>query len=240
MAVVNPRRVRDFAKATGKLAKTDAIDARILARFGHAVPVRPRPLQDAEGQEIKALVTRRRQLISMLVEEKNRLGLAPKRLEQSLKAHIAWLEEQLGLIDEDLDKGVKSSPLWRAKDDLLRGVPGVGPVLSANLLANMPELGQVGRREIAALAGLAPLNRDSGTLRGRRNIWGGRGHVRAVLYMATLAAMRCNPKLKSFFERLREAGKPFKVVMVACMRKLLIILNAMMRDQTPWRQLQTT
>ncbi len=239
VAVVNPRQVRDFAKATGRLAKTDAIDARVLAQFGQAIPVRPRALRDAEGEELKALVTRRRQLTTMLVEEKNRLSRAPKRLERDLKTHVAWLERRLELIDKDLDKAVKASPVWRTKSDLLRGVPGVGPVLVAVLLADMPELGQASRKEIAALAGLAPLNRDSGTLRGRRCIWGGRGQVRAVLYMATLAGTRCNPTLKSFFERLRGTGKEFKVAMVACMKKLLIILNAMVRDQSPWRQPQT-
>lgn len=239
VAVVNPRRVRDFAKATGKLAKTDALDARVLAQFGLAVPVKPRPLQGPEAQELKALVTRRRQLIGMLVEEKNRLGLAHKGLHRSLKAHIAWLEKQLGMIGHDLDKAVKSSPLWRTKDDLLRSVPGVGPILSVSLLTNMPELGQLNRREIAALAGVAPLNRDSGTLRGRRITWGGRGQLRAVLFMATLTAKQFNPQLKVFYQRLRAAGKPFKVAMVACMRKLLIILNAILRDETPWRPPQT-
>jgi len=239
VSVANPRRTRDFARAAGRLAKTDAIDALVLAEFGRSISTRPTLLQGAEAQELRALVTRRRQLLSMLGEERNRLDRASGHLEQRLKAHIAWLEEELDETNEDLDKAVKSSPLWRAKDDLMQSVPGVGPVLSTSLIAYLPELGQMDRKEAGGLSGLAPMNWDSGLFRGRRHISGGRAPVRNVLYMATLSATRFNPVIKSFFERLRGAGKDFKVAMVACMRKLLTILNAIVRDQTPWRQPQT-
>lgn len=235
VVVVNPRQVRDFAKATGHLAKTDSLDARLLARFGQAVRPEPRPLAEPEAEILKALVTRRRQVLAMLVQEKNRLGVAPRCLHRDIKGLISQLEKRLARLDGDIGTTLKSSPLWRTKDNLLRGVPGVGPVLSSSLLAGLPELGQLNRRQIAALVGVAPLNRDSGTFRGRRSIWGGRGHIRAVLFMATLAAVRCNPVLKVFHQRLKATGKPFKIAMVACMRKLLTILNAVLRDQAPWR-----
>jgi transposase len=234
VSVVNPRQVRDFARATGQLAKTDAIDARVLARFGDAIRPALRPLPDAATQELAALVTRRRQLIGMLTAEKNRLRLAAQAVRQDIQQHIRWLERRLAGLDGDLSQQMRSSPRWREQDDLLQSVPGIGPVSSATLLAQLPELGQLNRREIAALAGVAPLNRDSGTLRGRRRVWGGRAHVRAVLYMATLVATRHNPVIRAFYQRLVAAGKPKKVALTASMRKLLITLNAMLRSNVAW------
>jgi transposase len=221
VVVVNPRQVRDFARATGQLAKTDALDARLLARFAERVqpPLRALPT-DAE-RELKAVVARRRDLVEMLTAERNRLGSAPKVLHREIRAHIRWLEARLKERDRELDRQ-------------LRGVPGVGPVLCATLLAELPELGRLDRREVAKLAGVAPLNHDSGRLRGRRSVWGGRAPVRAALYMATLSAVRFNPTLKAFYERLRSAGKPPKLALTAAMRKLLVILNAMLKHRTPW------
>lgn len=235
LAVVNPRQARDFAKATGQLAKTDRIDAQQLARFGQAVRPTPRPLKDAQTQALEALLGRRRQLLEMLVAERNRLPRAPKTVCQDLKAHIRWLEQRLHALDGDLSAAIKASPVWRAQEVLLQSVPGVGPVLSSSLLADLPELGTLNRRQIAALVGVAPYNCDSGTLRGRRHCWGGRAPLRAVFYMATLAAIRVNPLVRPFHERLRQAGKAPKVAITACMRKLLTILNAMMRTHTPWQ-----
>ena len=234
-AVVNPRQVRDFARATGRLAKTDAIDAQVLARFGEAVRPELRPLPDEATQELAALVARRRQLIEMLTAEKNRLRLAARAVRRDIQQHIRWLERRLSDLDGDLAQQVRSSPRWREQDDLLRSAPGIGPVSSVTLLAQLPELGQLNRKEIAALVGVAPLNRDSGTLRGRRKVWGGRAHVRAALYMATLVGTRHNPVLKTFYERLLAAGKPKKVALTACMRRLLTILNAMVRTETSWQ-----
>ena len=234
-AVVNPRQVRDFARAMGRLAKTDAIDAQVLARFGEAVRPELRPLPDEATQELAALVARRRQLIEMLTAEKNRLRLAARAVRRDIQQHIRWLERRLSDLDGDLAQQVRSSPRWREQDDLLRSAPGIGPVSSVTLLAQLPELGQLNRKEIAALVGVAPLNRDSGTLRGRRKVWGGRAHVRAALYMATLVGTRHNPVLKTFYERLLAAGKPKKVALTACMRKLLTILNAMVRTETSWQ-----
>ena len=234
VAVVNPRQVRDFAKATGILAKTDRLDARVLARFGEAVRPQARPLPDESAQELSALLARRRQLLEMITAETNRLALAPKRLRDSIKAHIKWMRHQLGAVDHDLDQWVRSSPVWREKDDLLRTTPGVGPVLARTLLGDLPELGNLSRRQIAALVGLAPFACDSGTYRGRRMIRGGRSHVRATLYMATLTAIRHNAVIKTFYERLRHTGKPFKVAITAAMRKLLTILNAMVAHREPW------
>jgi transposase len=232
--VVNPRQVRQFAGATGRLAKTDAIDAQVLAQFGEAVRPEVRPLPDADSQELSALVNRRRQLIEMLTAEKNRLRLAAKKVRPNIEAHIRWLEGELLDLEGGLGDAIRSSPVWRERDNLLRSVPGVGPVLSSVLLAELPELGRLNRKEIAALAGVAPLNRDSGQFRGRRTVWGGRSHVRTALYMATLVASRYNPTIKSFYQRLLSVGKPKKVALTACMRKLLTILNAMMRHQAPW------
>lgn len=234
VAVVNPRQVRDFARALGKLAKTDRLDAQALAHFGEAVQPSPRPLPDAQAQELGALLARRRQVVEMLTAERNRLRGALPAVRRGIQDHIAWLEHTLAELDEHLGRTLRASPLWREKDDLLRGVPGVGPVLSLTLLAELPELGTLDRRQIAALVGVAPLNRDSGTLRGRRTVWGGRAPVRAALYMGTLVATRHNPVLRAFYQRLLQAGKPKKVALVACMRKLLTILNAMLKQRTRW------
>jgi transposase len=233
-AVVNPRQVRDFARSTGLLAKTDRLDAQVLAHFGEVLRPAARSLPDAQAQELSAVLLRRRQLVEMLVAEKNRLPMATRRIRPPLQRHIEWLQQQVADLDRDLGALIRSSPLWRAKDDLLRSVPGVGPVLATTLLASLPELGTLNRQQIAALVGVAPLNRDSGTWRGRRTVWGGRAHVRAVLYMSTLVAVRHNPRLRSFYVRLRDAGKVPKVALIACMRKLLTILNAILKHQTPW------
>ena len=235
VAVVNPRQVRDFAKATGQLAKTDQIDAFVLARFGEAVRPEPRPLKDEETRYLAALVSRRRQLQHMIVAETNRLGSATKKLQHGIQKHIDWLRRELRLLERDLDDTIKSSPVWREKEDLMRGVKGVGSVSAATMLAEVPELGTLNRKQIAALVGVAPLNRDSGTLHGRRTIWGGRATARAVLYMASLSALRTNPTFRDFYRRLLAAGKPKKVAITAVMRKLLVVLNAIIRDRRPWR-----
>lgn len=235
LAVVNPRQVRDFAKATGRLAKTDALDAAVLAQFAEVVKPEPRPLNDARTSELAAMVARRRQLVDMLTAETNRMRVARSDgLRKHIYQHVAWLRRQIKDVDHDLDNKLRETPAWREKEDLLRSVPGVGPVLSRTLLAELPELGSIDRGEIAALVGVAPLNRDSGTMRGKRAIWGGRASTRAVLYMATVAATRCNPVLRIVYQRLLASGKAKKVALVACMRKLLVILNAMVRDGKPW------
>jgi transposase len=234
VAVVNPRQVRDFARATGKLAKTDALDARVLAEFGAAVRPEVRPLKDAETLELEAWVTRRRQLLEMLGAERNRLQQSQKAVWPHIEKTIAWLKKQLSEVDKNLDDTVRRSSVWREKDDLLRSAPGVGRVLAATLMADLPELGQLDRKRIAALVGLAPFNRDSGTLHGARTIWGGRANVRATLYMGALVAVRRNPIVKVFYERLLGSGKPKKKALVACMRKLLTILNAMVRSNRPF------
>jgi transposase len=234
VVVVNPRQVRDFARSTGTLAKTDRLDAQSLAHFAEALRPQPRPLPTAQAQELSALLQRRRQLVDMLTAEKNRLPLAARRVRPQLQAHIAWLQQQITQFDDDLRELVRSSPLWRDKEDLLRSAPGVGPVLATTLVAALPELGTLTRQQIAALVGVAPLNRDSGTLRGRRTVWGGRAQVRTVLYMSTLVAVRHNPVLAAFYQRLRAAGKAPKVALTACMRKLLTILNAMLKHHTRW------
>jgi transposase len=233
---VNPRQVRDFAKATGKLAKTDAIDAAVLAHFADRIRPEVRPLKDEQTQELEALVVRRRQVVDMITAEKNRLAAAPpsKTVRTAIGRTIKWLQKQLEEVDNDLDSSVRGSPVWREKEDLLRSVPGVGKVLSRTLLSLLPELGTLGKKQLSALVGVAPLNRDSGTQRGRRFVWGGRAHVRAVLYMSALAATRFNPTIRAFHARLVAAGKLPKVALVACMRKLLTILNAMVRTKTPW------
>jgi transposase len=235
VVVVNPRHVRDFARATGQLAKTDALDAQILAQFAEVMRPERRPLPDAQTQALAALVTRRRQLIEMLTAEKNRLSMAPPPVRKSLRAHITWLERELAHTDTDLAQTIRQSPVWREKDELLQSVPGVGPVLTSTLLANLPELGTLTSKQIAALVGVAPLNRDSGTLRGKRTVWGGRAQVRAVLYMSAIVAARFNPVIRAFYQRLQTAGKAKKVALTACMRKLLTILNAMLKHRTPWR-----
>jgi len=234
VAVVNPRQARDFAKATGKLAKTDKIDAEVLARFAGAVGPRPSVLPDEEARALQAVLTRRRQLVSMLVAEKNRLPMAPEAVARRIRAHVRWLEKELDRADGDLDEAVEASTAWKENEALLRSVPGVGPVLARTLLAEMPELGTLAPKRLSALVGVAPFTRDSGTLRGKREAWGGRAPVRASLYMGALVASRYNPILKEFYGRLLAAGKPKKVALVACMRKLLSILNAMMRDRATW------
>ncbi len=235
VAVVNPRQVRDFARATGTLAKTDALDAASLAHFADAVRPVVRPMKDAETQVLSSLVARRHQVISILVSEKSRLGSAISAVRPRIEAHIAWLKQELNDIDEELRQTLRSSPVWREKDDILRSVPGVGEQLSLALLAQLPELGTLNRRQVASLVGVAPFSRDSGTMRGKRTVWGGRARVRAVLYMATLAASRFNPVIRDFYQRLLAAGKPKKVALVACMRKLLVILNSMLKQRSPWR-----
>ena len=236
VAVVNPRQVRDFARATGRLAKTDRLDAQTLAHFGQAVRPTPRPLPDEAAQALAALVERRRQVVAMRTAEENRLGATRVALVRArIQAHLAWLEADLGEIDEDLRQRLRASPLWREQDDLLQSVPGIGPIVSLTLLAELPELGRLSHGQIAALVGVAPLNRDSGTLRGRRAVWGGRAAVRTVLYMGTLRATRCNPAIQPFYERLLAAGKAKKVALVACMHKLLTILNAMVKHQAHWQ-----
>jgi transposase len=235
VAVVNPRQVRDFAKATGQLAKTDQLDAQVLARFAEAVRPEPRPLKDAETRHLAALVSRRRQLRDMIVAENNRLGTALPPLHKGIEKHIDWMRRELRLLEKDLDTTIKSSSIWREKEDLMRGVKGVGPVSAATMLAEVPELGTLNRKQIAALVGVAPLNHDSGTHRGKRSVWGGRASARAVLYMATLSAVRYNATLKAFYDRLVAHGKPKKVALVATMRKLLTILNAIVRTKRPWQ-----
>jgi transposase len=236
IAVVNPRQVRDFARATGQLAKTDRLDAQVLAHFADALHPVPRPVPDAQMQELAALVERRRQLVAMRTAEQNRLGAAPvARVRVRIQAHLTWLETELAAVDAELRQLLHASPLWRERDDLLRGVPGIGPILALTLLADLPELGRLSHGQIAALVGVAPRNRDSGTQRGRRAVWGGRAALRAVLYMGTLRATRCNPVIRLFYNRLLAAGKAKKVALVACMHKLLTILNAMLKHQTPWQ-----
>ena len=234
VVVVNPRQVRDFAKASGKLAKTDTIDAFMLARFGGAVNPPVRPLKDRHTQQLSALVVRRRQLVAILTAEKNRLSSAPPAIHENIKSHIAWLENCLDGINRHLQQAIKDSPVWCEKDALLRTARGVGPVLSVSLLAGLPELGSLNRKQIAALVGVAPFNRDSGAFRGRKSVWGGRSHIRAVLYMGTLSAIRYNPAIRTFYQRLCMAGKEHKVALTACMRKLLTILNAMVKNHTTW------
>jgi transposase len=234
VVVVNPRQTRDFARATGQLAKTDSIDARGLALFAERVRPEIRPLPSDAARLFDALLTRRRQLIDMIVAEKNRRAFAPVPLKKKIAKHIAWLERELDGADSDLGDAIKTSPVWRAKDDLLRSVPGVGPVMSRTLIAELPELGLLTRKQIAALVGVAPLARDSGTFRGRRMVFGGRISVRNALYMSAVVGVRHNSVLKTFYQRLIAAGKPPKVALVACMRKLLTILNAMVKNNTTW------
>lgn len=234
VAVINPRQVRDFARATGRLAKTDRIDAQVLCAFGAAIRPAARPLKDEDTRALDALVTRRSQLLQMLTAEQRRLPTAGRAVRKDIKTHIEWLKNRLKASDLGLRQAIEASPVWRVQDELLQSVPGVGPVTTAQLLASLPELGHLNRKEIAALVGVAPFNRDSGTLKGKRSVWGGRADVRAVLYMATLAATRYNEVIRHFYERLVAAGKPAKVALVACMRKLLTIVNAMMKTQSRW------
>jgi transposase len=234
VAVVNPRQVRDFARATGRLAKTDRIDAQLIGAFGLAIEPQILQLADEKAQDLQALLVRRGQLVAMRVQEMNRLGLVRGAMRKGLKQHIDWLEQAIGQLDIDLTAGLRSSPAWRAKDELLQSLKGVGPITSGTLLVALPELGRLDRRAIAALVGVAPFNRDSGKMRGRRAIYGGRSRIRTLLYMAATSAVRSNPVIRAFYQQLKSRGKPHKVAMVACMRKMLTILNAMVRDNTPW------
>ena len=235
VAIVNPRQVRDYAKAMGRLAKTDTIDALVLAHFSQAVRPPARPLTDPQTLELRAIADRRRQLVEMLTAESNRLRTAPEVVIPQLDEHILWLKARIDDIDKDLQDLIRSSPVWREREQLLRSVPGVGPTLSANLLARLPELGTLDRRQVAALVGVAPLNRDSGVFRGKRKIWGGRRDIRSTLYMAALVASRHNPVIRDFYQRLCTAGKPKKVALVACMRKLLVILNSLLKHGLLWQ-----
>jgi transposase len=234
VAVVNPRQARDFAKACGLLAKTDRIDALALARFAGAIRPEPRARKDRATELLEQLVTRRRQLVNMRVQEQLRLASASTMQAKSINKHLSWLDKQIARIERDTAQQIRNSPDWRAKDDLLQSIPGVGDVTSHTMLAKLPELGRLNRHKIAALVGIAPLNNDSGTWRGKRSIWGGRADVRTILYMATLSAMRFNPVLKRFHDRLTAAGKLAKVAIVACMRKLVTIMNAIIKTNTPW------
>ena len=234
VAVVNPRQVRDFARSLGKLAKTDRLDAQVLAHFAEATKPTPRPLPDEQARDLRALAARRRQVLQMHAAELQRRQRALPVVRQRIDRVLAVLEQELGDLHQDLADRLRRSPLWREQEDLLRGVPGVGPALTFSLLAGLPELGTLSSKQVAALVGVAPLNRDSGRWRGKRVVWGGRAHVRAALYMPTVVAVRWNPVLREFYQRLVAAGKPKKVALVACMRKLLIILNAMLKHRTPW------
>lgn len=234
IAIINPRQARDFAKSLGRLAKTDKIDAAVLAHFADAIRPEPRTLPDAQALAFQALVVRRRQVLEILVAEKNRLYSTHAEIQQRLQQHIDWLEDELAQLDADLAQQIQHSSLWRAKDELLQSVPGVGPVTSYTLIIELPELGDLNRKRIAALVGIAPFNCDSGKLLSKRAIWGGRATVRSALYMATLSATRCNPIIRAHYLHLREIGKPFKVAMVACMRKLLTILNAILLAGKAW------
>lgn len=236
VAVVNPRQVRAYAQALGHTAKTDAIDADVLADFGAKVQPEPRPLPNAATQALAALVLRRRQLVEMIGMERQRLEQAPPtgRITRDLRTHIRWLERRVADVDDEIGTAIQTSSIWRVHEDLLRSVPGVGPITARTLLAELPELGTLDRRAIAALVGVAPFNCDSGQYRGQRHIWGGRASVRTTLYMAAVSAARHNPTLAPFYRRLRAVGKPAKVALVATMRKLITILNAILKHQTPW------
>jgi transposase len=234
VVVVNPRQVRDFARATGQLAKTDAIDAAVRAHFAEAIRPEVRPLPDADARALAALVDRRRQLIEMRTAEVNRLGLASGRVATSVRSHIAWLTKQLDQVDRELSGLIEKTPVWRATDDLLRSVPGIGPAVSRVPISELPELGTLSGKKIASLVGVAPVSRDSGRMSGTRSIAGGRAGVRSGLYMAILSAVRYNEPIRKFYQKLLEAGKAIKVAQVAAMRKLLVTLNAMVRDQKRW------
>jgi transposase len=233
--IVNPRQIRDFARAKGKLAKTDAIDARIMADFACDIHPEVRALSDQQTEEIKALMVRHQQVVRMITSENNRLSSTNKAVRSSIQSHVQWLKLQLKEIDKNLEEQIQNSPVWREKDNILRSVPGVGPVLSITIMGSLPELGRINRKQIAALVGVAPLNRDSGVMRGKRSIWGGRARVRAALYMATLTSTRFNPVIRAYYEHLLKAGKAKKVALTACMRKLLTILNVMIRNNNTWR-----
>ena len=235
VAIVNPRHVRDFAKACGQLAKTDRIDAMIICEFADKIRPEPRPLPSEETRALDAVITRRRQLVGMLAVEKNRMAGTGKAMKKDIKRHITFLEKAIAQMDQDLQQAIKNSPTWHQNDDILQSTPGVGPTCATTLIAQVPELGILGRKQISALIGVAPLNRDSGHKKGRRTTWGGRASVRAVLYMSTLVATRHNPVIRDFYNHLISHGKLHKVAMTACMRKLLVMLNAMIRDQSHWQ-----
>jgi transposase len=235
VVVANPRQVRNFARATGQLAKTDRLDARILALFAERIRPEVRTLPDDAARLLDALITRRRQISGMIVAEHNRLGFAPVPLKKGIQKHIQWLQRGLDDVDGDLAKAIQASPVWRAKEELYRGVPGIGPVISRTLIADLPELGRLSHRQLASLVGLAPLAHDSGSMKGKRMIFGGRASVRGVLYMAAVVGIRHNPVVRAFYDRLRERGKPPKVALIACAHKLLTILNSMARTGEPWR-----
>jgi transposase len=235
VVAINAKRVRDFARATGRLAKTDKLDAKVLAHFAAAVRPPVRNLRSEEEEQLTALLTRRRQVLDMLTVEKNRLVTVRAKMRSAIEAHIQWLSKSLKELDKEVAGFVKSTPVWKGKDVLLQSVPGVGPVTSATMLGMLPELGQLNRQEIAALVGVAPVNKDSGKKQGKRRVFGGRADVRSVLYMAALSAKKFNPVIQKFYERLIKHGKEKKVALTACMRKLLVILNAMMHTNQPWR-----
>ncbi|MBV9578000.1 MAG: IS110 family transposase [Chloroflexi bacterium] len=237
VVAVNPRQVREFARAIGRLAKTDVLDAQLLAQFGARVKPVLRPLPDAATRELAGLLARRRQLIEMRTAETNRLQLAVEPVQAEIREHLRWLDKRIKQLDSDLHDRLRASPLWREKENLLRGIPGVGPVLTLTLLADLPEVGTISHARLAALVGVAPFNTDSGKRTGQRHIWGGRAAVRAVLYMATCTAVRHNPVLRALYQRLVATGKRKKVALVACMRKLLTICNAILTSGTPWRYL---
>jgi transposase len=235
VVVSNPRRVRAFARSTGRLAKTDKLDAKLLAHFAAAVRPPLRTLPSDEEEQLTGLLTRRRQIVDMLTVEKNRLHTVRPALRSDIEEHITWLQEKRSKLDEEIDQFVQATPLWKEKDAILRTVPGVGRVTSSTLLAMLPELGKLNRQQVAALVGVAPVNKDSGRKQGKRRVYGGRADVRSVLYMAAMAAKRYNPRIKEFYESLIKRGKEKKVALTACMRKLLVILNVMMRTNEPWR-----
>lgn len=237
VVVVNPRQVRDFAKATGRLAKTDTLDARVIAWFALAVRPEIRPFKAEDAEKLSILMKRRRQIVEMIAAEKNRLVSSPLWMKKEIETHIVWLEKSLRRIGMDVDILIKNSPLWKEKYEIALTVPGIGPVMASTLLAELPELGKLNRKQIAALVGVAPFNRDTGKMRGKRTIWGGRGQVRSIMFMCTLAASRFNPVIKSFCHRLVHAGKLPKVALTACMRKLLVILNTMMKTRIPWKDI---
>lgn len=234
VVVINPRQARDFAKALGIMAKTDAVDARVLARFGESIKPELRPIKAEDVQKLEEVLTRRRQLVEMVTAEQNRKLQASSEMKKQIDEHITWLRQRILTTDTDMNDAIRASDAWQAKADLLRSIPGVGDVTTMTLLAELPELGHLNRREISALVGICPFNRDSGPMRGRRRIWGGRATVRATLYMATLVATRCNPTIRAFYEKLLTAGKLKKVALVACMRKLLTIMNTMASTKTKW------
>ncbi len=235
VVVVNPRQVRDFAKATGRLAKTDSIDADVLAHFGEAVKPTPKQLPDEESQKLKAQIKRRKQIVDMITEETNRLKSAPSYMHKDIKKHIDWLKKERKHIDNLLSKNIKLNHLWKKRDELFQSVPGIGSVVSTTLIACLPELGTLTNKQISALVGVVPFNCDSGKMKGKRRIWGGRADVRSVLYMAVISAIRWNPIIKAFYNRLIKAGKPVKVALTACMHKLIIILNAMAKSGIFWQ-----